>query len=613
MKQKGKLQVRLLGLTGSITRFPLTAAFLLATAVVITFMINRPEESYTKLIITFVVGTFLSAVSQVAYERFFDKTITRIILGGVVVIIAGGYYLLLSSLNELSTEVGIRTIVIVFASFIAFLWLPVIRSKSTFNESFMATFKAFFIAVFYAAVLFLGVILIIGAIDMLITSVDENLYLDSANIIFVLFAPMYFLSLIPLFSLKQANNSLPQDPLVEKNPENQSQTVSKSVEERKEQEDYLLKASGATKFLETLISYVIIPITAIFTIILLLYIIINITGSFWTDNLLEPMLVSYSITVIIVYLLAARLNNAFARSFRRIFPKVLVPIVLFQTISSLLKIGEMGITYGRYFVIMFGVFATVAGILFCILPVHKNGIIAPILLVLSLISIVPPVDAFTISRVNQTGRLENALKKNNMLEGNAIIPNTSLSEKDRQIIASSVIYLNNMKYIKDVEWLASYNETNNFEKTFGFMEYEHIDVEYKNDYYNRKQEPISISGYDFIVRSSVNYQENNMKIGSFKNNGLDFTLRSVFTKEEEWDIVLIDENNNEILRNSIDEIFNHFMARDLDREMLTTEEATFTEENDLATLTIIIESINNSEWENGKSQYADINILVKIK
>jgi len=613
MKQRGKLQVRLLGLTGSITRFPLTAAFLLATAVVISFMINRPEEDYSKLIITFVVGTFLSAVSQVAYERFFDKTITRIILGGVVVIIAGGYYLLLSSLNELSTEVGIRTIVIVFASFIAFLWLPVIRSKSTFNESFMATFKAFFIAVFYAAVLFLGVSLIIGAIDMLITSVDENLYLDSADIIFVLFAPMYFLSLIPLFSMKQANNSLPQDLLVEKNSENQSQTVSKFVEERKEQEDYLLKASGATKFLETLISYVIIPITAIFTIILLLYIIINITGSFWTDNLLEPMLVSYSITVIIVYLLAARLNNAFARIFRRIFPKVLVPIVLFQTISSLLKIGEMGITYGRYFVIMFGVFATVAGILFCILSVHKNGIIAPILLVLSLVSIVPPVDAFTISRVNQTGRLENALRKNNMLEGNAIIPNTSLSEEDRQIIASSVMYLNNMKYIKDIEWLASYNETNNFEKTFGFKEYELIDAEYKNDYFNRKQEPIPITGYDFIVRSSVNYQENNIKIGSFKNNGLDFTLRSVFTKDEEWDIVLIDENNNEILRNSIDEIFNHFIARDLEREMLSTEEATFTEENDLATLTIIIESINNSEWENGKSQYADINILVKIK
>ena len=56
-----------------------------------------------------------------------------------------------------------------------------------------------------------------------------------------------------------------------------------------------------SKFLEGLISYIIIPITAIFTVILLLYVIMNITGDFWKDNLMEPLLVTFSITVIVVY------------------------------------------------------------------------------------------------------------------------------------------------------------------------------------------------------------------------------------------------------------------------------------------------------------------------
>src|SRR5690606_11145090 len=115
------------------------------------------------------------------------------------------------------------------------------------------------------------------------------------------------------------------------------------------------------------------PLTAIFTIILLVYLLQNITGEFWTNNLLEPMLVSYAITVIIVYFLVSTINTKSAIFFRKIFPKVLVPIVLFQTVSSVLRIQETGLTLGRYYVILFGIFALIAGIIFSVLPVRKNG------------------------------------------------------------------------------------------------------------------------------------------------------------------------------------------------------------------------------------------------
>ena len=116
-------------------------------------------------------------------------------------------------------------------------------------------------------------------------------------------------------------------------------------------------------------------VTAVFTLILGVYIATNIAGDFWRDNLLEPMIVSYSITVILVYILASRLENRFAQLFRKIFPKVLVPIVIFQTIASIMKIGDMGVTHTRYYVIAFGIFAIASGILFSFLPVRKMALL----------------------------------------------------------------------------------------------------------------------------------------------------------------------------------------------------------------------------------------------
>ena len=91
---------------------------------------------------------------------------------------------------------------------------------------------------------------------------------------------------------------------------------------------------------------------------------------------MEPLLVSYSITVITVYLLASVIDSKTTKYFRMVFPKVLIPVVLFQTVSSILKIGELGITSGRYYVIMFGIFATISAVIFSIWP-NKRTILLP--------------------------------------------------------------------------------------------------------------------------------------------------------------------------------------------------------------------------------------------
>ncbi|MGB4658090.1 MAG: DUF4153 domain-containing protein, partial [Mobilitalea sp.] len=582
-------------------------------------------------------------------------------------------------------EVTIRNWVIAFIILIAFLWIPSIKSKINFNESFMATFKAVFVAMFFTGVLYLGIILIIGATDTLIFDIDERAYPHAANIVFSLLTPIYFLSLIPFYPKKgellvelegeksinkednhkadetskvetilkdsfaqkdsivgtdkitdigadettdkttneikdianvadrvtEATSVAKKDKRVETISTVETDSISESEIRRNEN---LKKAIQPVKFLETLISYVVIPITAVFTIILLIYIIMNITGDFWTDNLLEPMLVAYSITVMIVYLLASTLKNALATKFRLIFPKVLVPIVLFQTLSSVLKIGEVGVTYGRYYVILFGLFATIAGIIFCILPVRKNGLIAPILLVLSVISVLPPIDAFTVSKANQINRLEKVLLKNDMLQDNVIIPKSDLSEDDQVIITTAISYLDGLNYTKNVDWLTTYINSYDFGETFGFTEYAENDIGYSNFYLQRDfNSPISVEGYDYMNRMNTYDNAGNISTDNFEIDGKTYQLYLKTSSEKDQSIVLSEVDGQDIIQFDMNDIYAKYKNSSASKDLVPSEEVTFKTENALAKMTIVIEYLNMSQGIDGKYQQAELFVLVDMK
>ena len=515
-----RFENRIRGLTDAISRFPVTTLFLLAATIANIISINNEKGVYDKFLYTFIVGAFLSAVLQVAYERFFTKVATRILLMAVGILLTAGYFLIIRNAPEYDMATGIRTLVTNFALLFAFIWIPVIKSRISFNKSFMITFKSLFTAAFFSGVTFAGISIILFAIDQLLFRVDNTVYPHTANIVFVLFAPMYFLSLIPIFLGASAAN--------------------KNEEEVERQHETIQKAAHCPKFLEILISYIIIPLTAVFTLILIIYILQNISGEFWTDNLLEPMLVSYAITVILVYILASEINNPFTKWFRKIVPKILVPIVIFQIIASILNMGDMGITHGSYYVILFGVFAAIVGIILSFLPVRHNGIIALLLIIFSAISIIPPVDAFTISRTSQINTLEKVLLKNNMLENDQIKPNKSISDKDKEIITKTVTYLDMMRYLQKTEWFPKdFIIYQDFTDTFGFEEYypEHNVMENPSVYVmlnNQSPMSIDISQYDTFIKYSLDLQNERTDntIATFEKAGKQYTLIEETTMEK---------------------------------------------------------------------------------
>lgn len=602
MRFVDKMRDKLEGLIQAVNRYPLTMVFLVAIAVVNVLLINNDLESYYRYLFAFLIGAVLSAVGQQIYERFFTKTSERILLMGGAVLLTILYYFVIGSVSIFNTENGTKTAVIMFAGIMAFIWVPSIKSRINFNDVFMATFKAFFTTVLFTTVIAGGVSLIIFATDSLLFNVGDKTIPHILSLIFSLFAPIFFLSFTPRYPGK--NDGV------------------ESADEHLLREEHLEKAIACPRNLEVLISYIIIPLTAIYTIILLIYVLVNITSDFWTKNLMEPLLVSYAITVIIVYILSSTVENKFTSLFRKVFPKVLIPIVFFQTLASILKINEMGITHGRYYVILFGIFAIIAALIFSLVPIQKNGMIVAVLILFSAISIIPPIDAFTVSRHNQTNILEEVLVENKMLENNQVLPNESISIEDKITITRTVQYLNSMNYAEKVTWLPKdIWEYDKFNKTFGFNEvydsFEDPDSQSQYAYLELGENPfINIEGFDFMTSMNTNnsYTEEDLTENrSFEKNGVTYLLTE---RMDEGHVVIgiTNENDEELITIHTQDIFAKIFGQNKDRyveknNMLSIEMATLSEENDKAKINILVNSAGM--YENGYD--ADFTVFIHVK
>jgi hypothetical protein len=597
-----KILVKLSGLYDAISRYPITIIFLIAAAVVNAVGINR-EVDYYKFFLTFVVGACLGITLQAVWERYFEKTSYRAALMGLCVILTLGYFLIVRQYTTTSLETWIRTSVALLALIVAYIWVPVTKSTVTFNESFMSAFKSFFNSFLFSAVLIIGISMIILAVDMLLFRVSEKANMHAVNIILVLFAPIYFLSLIPVYP------GLSDKKL--------------SAEGLAHNREKIKTSSGCPRFLEILISYIVVPMLSLYTVILVIYIATNITGKFWTDNRLEPMLVGFAIIVILIYILASRIENRFAELFRKIFPKLLAPIAVFQIVSSVLRIQNTGITHGRYYVILFGIFAAISGVILSYVPVRKNGIVAMLLIAFSLVSIIPPVDAFTISRANQLGRLESVLVKNNMLQDNKIVPNATVSNEDKKVISSTMNYLGRMEYTKNMEYLGKdFNLYSDFYDTFGFYRYEETMYGQESVYLSlNQQSPISISGYETFVVVNFYFGEDipaaGKKVCDFEKAGEAYTLSKSYSPDP-GKLWLSDDSGHELISINMKDVFDKFDTSSggnyqISKDSITADKATFTKENDRAVISLVALNLN-IEKSNTENPYSgDFYVLIRIK
>ncbi len=465
-------------------RFPLTIICLLGAVSLIFYLIadggliqsldmRQPEIVIKKHMFTSLLGAFLGVTAQFLCERFAPVARRRLLVYLFSFLLIGGYFLILYPAAGISFEVSIRSFVAVFAMFCAFIWLPSCRDKFDFNISALIHLKAAFVALLYAAVLAIGSAAILAGIDILLFDISSDSYAYLMTIIWVFFAPVYYLSLLPHFN--------------------------------SEQEAYREAAAEASHypgFLEILVSYIAIPLAAVYTMVFAAYFLKILVTFKWPAGQLGGMVLAYAAAGLIIYILASPLENRFAALYRRLFPFFLIPIVIMQLISVGIRLNAYGITESRYYVASFGLFSLVCGVLLIFKPVKRNGVIAVLAALLAIASVVPPLDAFSVSRRSQINRLETMLTAEGMLQEGVIKARADAPEELRIEVTNILQYLNRRGYIKYVAWLPEDFDTYwKMQGTFGFEpaypNYQMPD----NGYFNlssESEQPYSISGYDIV-------------------------------------------------------------------------------------------------------------------
>lgn len=595
MKWKQFFKGRMQSLTTAISRFPLTVLFLVLAAIINTLNIQTENVEYVEWMLACFMGALAAAVAQVSYEHFFrEKEKMRYVLFVPVLLFALLYYFMIDIESDIfSLKVVVRTVALAFALLMAFIWIPSIKSRLSFSDSFTAGFKSLFTTIMFSIVLGAGILSILSAVNVLLINVDYRLFLHASNIVASLFAPLLFLSYIPVY-LQQNESSSEQI--------NQSAEVDEAI--------------SVPKTLEVLLTYIVIPLTMVFTIILALYILMNIGRDFWINNLLEPMLVSYAIVVILVMLFIGRLDNKMVVYFRLVFPKILFLIVLLQTVASVIKISEKGLTIGRYYVILFGVFAIIASIIFSIWPKQKNGLVAVVLIVFSLVSITPPVDAFTVSKNGQIAFLEATLKNNEMLKGNELQPRSDLPENEQRKIVETVNDLEQNGNIKEVSFLPDgYQTSTDFESAFGFDLYNDgtIIEEYSYYYFEWTEETaVNVSDYQQMIKVQFDTlnSSSNETVQTIEIEGNIYQLE---TQEAEDDLILLlkDQENGEIIQTNVTNALEEIEpSSDFNQADLTFEQAFIENENNAAIVDTLVMQLNDN---NDQGYSGELFVFVSIK
>jgi hypothetical protein len=577
----------------TITRFPMTIVFLASLSAVMFLII----EDYSSLDIDIlsrymfagIFGAFFATAVRFMLERY-ENFKNSFLFYGLTIILTIGYFYFMTD-DKVDNKMLIHLLVISFALFAAYLYLPSSKNALNFGNVALAHFKSAFTAILYGIVLYVGIAAIIGAIDILLYDVDYKSYAHAANIIFIFFTPLYYLSLLPKFNSRDENDDAKKE-------------ISFTY----------------PRFLDILVSYITIPLITAFTAVLIIYFIKILATGVWPVGQVGPMVLGYSAAGYFIYILSSNLNNKFSVLYRKLFPLILIPLVVMQMVSSYIRIDAYGITESRYYVVLFGIFSIVCALVLIFDKKKNPNTIVLLSAVFALMSIIPPVDAFTVSKNSQERRLTEILIRNKMIADGEIVKKTDISTDDMFEITNISNYMYGMGYLDDMDWFPDKYADNyygNFKNIYGFEQY------YDRGFPGQEEtlylyaildenEKINIENYDLFFKIYIhNKREPDEDIGEFSLKGKNYVIKQILDEKGYITIAVSDDSNTLIeipMKEFIDELFEKSNAPKglMDKETLTIEK-----QNDKLKVKLLISDINVDRYDPDDVYiYANIYVFV---
>lgn len=281
----------------------------------------------------------------------------------------------------------------------------------------------------------------------------------------------------------------------------------------------------SSKFIEAVILFVLLPLTALATIIIYIYMLKILALRQIPQNSIYRIIAGLFVVAFPVWVMTYeyKQKNKFVEVFSKIMPIAFIPLIGLQVYSIGARIGENGITPVRYMGVMFIIFEIIAIVLSI---VNKRKYLTNTVLVaaglMAISTILPVVNMEKISNYNQASRLKNAWRKGESF--------TSLSSEEKATASSAYRYLlgqeNSEKYLpkyldkeelteKLIEHYSPYgdeDETYDEKRTT----YKRVNYQYPDD------GVITVEGYNCIKKFKVYEYDVNEK--QLENISIDDTF-----------------------------------------------------------------------------------------
>jgi hypothetical protein len=357
--------------------------------------------------------------------------------------------------------------------------------------------------------------------------------------------------------------------------------------------------------LEILVSYIAVPLVAVYTAVLAAYLGKILVTQVWPSGQLGPMVLLYSAAGLLIFVMASLLDNGFAKAYTRVFPKVLIPVVILQLISVGIRLEAYGVTESRYYVALFGAFSLAAGLMLSFSPVSKNGRVALLAAVFALGSILPPVDAFTVSRDSQIGRLEELLAAEGMLVNGELVAKAEASELTKAETTSIVNYLQGSGGLAYVEWLPEeFKAYEDFARTFGFerthepaggQRYAMVSLD--------SEIPLEVGGFDQLLSFDLARYEKEMRPLSQRTElaGKTYEVKVTRGSSEDALVTLVTPEGNDALTIDLEKAVDNIAPEmGMLKEMMLPEAMTVAVENETLRMSVVFQGIHRYEMDQGE-------------
>ena len=396
----------------SFTRFPLVIISALVAAVCGVIATEAHNEArFVRVMVTAQLGfPLFFALAAAAESNGWSRSV-RIALN---VIAAGALVAYHSTLPDhmapgaitrfLQLNVGFHLLAAV---------LPFVRGgrHNGFWQYNRALFLRFLTALLYSAVIYLGLVLALVALDKLLgLPIPDRSYLWLVIVTVFAFNTWVFVGGVP-----------------------------RDIAALESVTDY-------PRALKVFAQYILIPLVVIYLAILTTYLVKIVVTTVWPSGWIGWMVSSVAVVGILALLLvwpvANQIENRWVATYTRWFFIFMIPAIAMLMLAIQRRIDQYGITENRYFLAVLSVWLAAVAIYFIVSRGRRIKVIPMTLCLVAFVTWFGPWGAYSVSRRSQTGRLERILDANGMLVDGAIVKAAGdVSFDDRREISAITTYL----------------------------------------------------------------------------------------------------------------------------------------------------------------------------